>query len=420
MAPGAMGCGARRGARTSFSSFSSSSSFSSCRSSTSLAVKALQAWAVIQLARRLGVFSPSILRVINDSAGGVPANHAFWDLCTAVTHAVVSVWLLPSVVAPTSVSAASLPSLTACAMYYYNPLNLVAALDVVGWRGAAANAAVLLLSVVATGMSTGTGATSEGCGARRGTEKETACEEEEEEEEEEEDATCSAARAGGRVAGRMVGAQLAINCVPALALLADGALRPPSPTLRPSLSLRWYLNAEVFPSFRRYFSSGISVMGALLSCSVALGCVGLGGGRRGTGVDYYYSTRGEPFNLTLGVLAIQAMLWELFATSSGPAVSALWQACVVGMASSSSQVHRTQLMIALYFVATVMNVVAYELWIGDNVGNANFFYGMNMLRGAGVSLWVYQLIKAVRRRVTGGEANDGEANGPGDGNKKVE
>ncbi|MEO2193628.1 MAG: hypothetical protein ABGY24_14370, partial [bacterium] len=64
-----------------------------------------------------------------------------------------------------------------------------------------------------------------------------------------------------------------------------------------------------------------------------------------------------------------------------------------------------------------------------------FFYGMNMLRGAGVSLWVYQLIKAVRRRVTGGEANDGEANdgesndgesndgeanGPGDGNKKVE
>jgi hypothetical protein len=409
MAPGAMGCGARRGART---------SFSSCRSSTSLAVKALQAWAVIQLARRLGVFSPSILRVINDSAGGVPANHAFWDLCTAVTHAVVSVWLLPSVVAPTSVSAASLPSLTACAMYYYNPLNLVAALDVVGWRGAAANAAVLLLSVVATGMSTGTRATSEGCGERRGAEKETACEEEEEEEEEEEDATFSAARAGGRVAGRMVGAQLAINCVPALALLADGALRPPSPTLRPSLSLRWYLNAEVFPSFRRYFSSGISVMGALLSCSVALGCVGLGGGRRGTGVDYYYSTRGEPFNLTLGVLAIQAMLWELFATSSGPAVSALWQACVVGMASSSSQVHRTQLMIALYFVATVMNVVAYELWIGDNVGNANFFYGMNMLRGAGVSLWVYQLIKAVRRRVTGGEANDGEANGPGDGNER--
>lgn len=233
----------------------------------------------------------------------------------------------------------------------------------------------------------------------------------------------------GKMNGRWV--ELAINFVPALALLVDGVLRPPSPTLRPSLSLRWYLNAEVFPSFRRYFSSGISVMGALLSCSVALGCVavdGGGGGSRGAsggasggGGDTKNaggSKRGrnsreigaEPFNLTAGVLAIQAMLWELFATSSSPAVSALWQACVVGMAMSSTQVHRTQLLIALYFVATVMNVVAYELWIGDNVGNANFFYGMNMLRGAGVSAWVYQLIKEVRRRVPAGDET-GDVNG---------
>ena len=111
--------------------------------------------------------------------------------------------------------------------------------------------------------------------------------------------------------------------------------------------------------------------------------------------------------MTAGVLAIQAMLWELFATSSSPAVSALWQACVVGMATSPAHVNRIQLLIALYSVATVMNVVAYELWIGENVGNANFFYGMNMLRGAGVCVWVYHLIKEVRRRVSDSDEGTG-------------
>ena len=64
-------------------------------------------------------------------------------------------------------------------------------------------------------------------------------------------------------------------------------------------------------------------------------------------------------------------------------------------------------MIALYFLATAMNVAAYQLWIGDNVGNANFFFGMNMMRAAGVCAWVYGLVVAVRKGVQGG-LNDGD------------
>ena len=345
---------------------------------TRFAAKVVQSWTVVQVARWLGVFPSSILRIVNDRVGGVIVNSMLLDACTAVMHAVVVVVLLPSVIEPagsakgstkastkasTTASTAetlgrsvtgSVASLTACAMYYYNPFNLISALDAGGWRGATMNAAVLLLASVGLRWS------------------------------------------------RMV------HLVPSVALLVDGLLHPPSPTLHPSLSLRWYLNAEVFPSFRRYFSLGISVMGALLSSAVALGCApvvdtGAGGrggemGRRREG-QKSNSRRAAGYNIVLAILTIQAMLWELFGTSSSPAVSALWQACVVGLATTPAQVIRTQLLVGLYFVATAMNVAAYQLWIGDNVGNANFFYGMNMVRGAGVCLWVYSLIKDVRRRV---------------------
>ena len=322
-----------------------------------------RAWLFIQLARRIGLIPPSIQRLINDTPLGAPqlstpSAYVFRDLLSTVLHANLSCVLVPILLVlcpalpPTEASTAitSVAVKTATSMYYLSPLNMVAALDVGGWRTAAVNALVLLFAVLATVLS-----------------------------------MSATRRANARGTQTQTQTQIVvqgIHLLPAVAMLVDGALhaaRAPA-TIRPSLNLRWYLDSEVFPSFRSYFATGISLMGALLSASVGLSC----------GKDAASGRR------TATLLAIQAMLWELFATSSWPAVTALWQAMVVGVAESPAMVHRAQVMIALYLLVTAMNVGAFQLWM-DNVGNANFFYGMNMVRAAGVAAWVYGLAKGVRR-----------------------
>jgi len=340
-----------------------------------------RAWLFIQLARRIGLIPPSIQRLINDTPLGAPqlstpSAYVFRDLLSTVLHANLSCVLVPILLVlcpalpPTEASTAitSVAVKTATSMYYLSPLNIVAALDVRGWRTAAVNALVLLFAVLATVLSMSV--TRRANAWRTETQTQTQAQAQKQ------------SQTRTRTTAAMSVVVQGIHLLPAVAMLVDGALhaaRAPA-TIRPSLNLRWYLDAEVFPSFRSHFATGISLMGALLSAAVGLSCgKDAGSGRR-----------------TATLLAIQAMLWELFATSSWPAVTSLWQAMVVGVAESPALAHRAQVMIALYLLVTAMNVGAFQLWI-DNVGNANFFYGMNMLRAAGVAAWVYALAKGVRR-----------------------
>jgi hypothetical protein len=363
--------------------------------------------ALLQLSRWVGLVPRSIQRLVNDSDRTVDSADALYvlasDVTTAICHVIVSCGLLPRLVgatthespttqkknAPSSKTPPRIPSggalsfatlPTAAAMYFWNPLNLIAALD--GWHGAALNVVILALAVAATG-------------------------------------TVSSHANHGTDRSRTVitkTSPLGVFCclIPAMALVADACLRPPPSVIRPSLSLRWYLNAEVFPSFRSYFASGISIMGALISASVALGLVL--DGRQGPEETLRTVSPAR-------YLGIQAMLWELFGSSSYASVSALWQSCL--MVSSVSSDTRsvssdarsvssdtkgptgisddslwTRLFTVLHLVVTLMNVAAYQLWIEEAVGNANFFYGMNMLRGAGVCAWALALVKAARGGLT--------------------
>lgn len=144
-------------------------------------------------------------------------------------------------------------------------------------------------------------------------------------------------------------------------------------TIQPTVDLHWYLMAQLFPSFRKYFSQVIVLMGLLMSFGM---CIRFGGRQ----------------NLVL-IFACHGLLCTLLNTTPSASMCALWMGLVFSMEKGNrSLVH---VLVLAFCIVTGMNVAAYQLWIQYNVGNANFFYGMNILLAAVAGLLLVQLLKAV-------------------------
>lgn len=137
--------------------------------------------------------------------------------------------------------------------------------------------------------------------------------------------------------------------------------------------MHWYLMSEVFPSFREYFSRVIFIMGMLVSIGLCL---------------KFYSK-------TLFLFATHGMLCTLFHPYPCSSMCAFWMTLIMVMSSDDDKKKKgTILMLFWAFcVVTVMNICAYQIWIQYNQGNANFFYGMNLLQGSVTGLVLIQALK---------------------------
>lgn len=150
-------------------------------------------------------------------------------------------------------------------------------------------------------------------------------------------------------------------------------------TIQPTVDLHWYLMAQVFPSFRKYFSQVIVLMGLLMSFGMCLRF----GGRQ---------------NVVL-IFACHGILCTLLNTTPSASMCALWMGLIFSIEKgNTSLVH---MLVLAFCIVTGMNVAAYQLWIQYNVGNANFFYGMNILLAAVTGLLLVQLLKAVHSSSSG-------------------
>eukprot|EP00889_Picochlorum_renovo_P008069 jgi/Picre1/35099/NNA_002562.t1 len=143
-------------------------------------------------------------------------------------------------------------------------------------------------------------------------------------------------------------------------------------TIQPTVDLHWYLMAQVFPSFRKYFSQVIVLMGLLMSFGMCI------------------RFRGRQ-NLVL-MFACHGILCTLLNTTPSASMCALWMGLVLSLEKgNTAPVH---VLVLAFCIVTGMNATAYQLWIQYNVGNANFFYGMNILLAAVAGLLLVQLLKA--------------------------
>jgi hypothetical protein len=139
-------------------------------------------------------------------------------------------------------------------------------------------------------------------------------------------------------------------------------------TIAPTVDVHWYLMAEVFPSFRVYFPTVILLMSILMSVGICI-----------------------KFNSNpLLVFASHGILCSLLHAVPSASMCALWMSLVCLLARGKRDI---VCIIWTFCVVTVMNVGAYNLWIQDNAGNANFFYGMNILQAALAGLVLVQLLK---------------------------
>lgn len=139
-------------------------------------------------------------------------------------------------------------------------------------------------------------------------------------------------------------------------------------TIVPTVDVHWYLMAEVFPSFRDYFTRVILLMSMLMSVGI---CV--------------------KFNSNpLLVFASHGILCSLLHAVPSASMCALWMSLVCLLAKGKREI---VCILWAFCVVTVMNVGAYKLWIHDNAGNANFFYGMNISQAALAGLVLVQLLK---------------------------
>lgn len=168
----------------------------------------------------------------------------------------------------------------------------------------------------------------------------------------------------------------AIVVIPATTVLGvmpmDG-FRRSFETIQPTIDMHWYLMSEVFPSFREYFSRVIFIMGMLVSIGLCL---------------KFYSK-------TLFLFATHGMLCTLFHPYPCSSMCAFWMTLIMVMSSDDDKKKKgTILMLFWAFcVVTVMNICAYQIWIQYNQGNANFFYGMNLLQGSVTGLVLIQALK---------------------------
>lgn len=150
-------------------------------------------------------------------------------------------------------------------------------------------------------------------------------------------------------------------------------------TIHPTIDMHWYLMAEVFPSFREYFSRVIFIMGMLLSVGLCL-----------------------KFHAhTIFLFASHGMICTLFNSYPCPSMYAFWMTMAIIVFKEKNgggdvPFQRTfMLLLWALCVVTVMNVCAYQIWIQYNLGNANFFYGMNLLQGSVVGVILTQTVKQV-------------------------
>lgn len=180
-----------------------------------------------------------------------------------------------------------------------------------------------------------------------------------------------------------LGTVLALLAIPLTAALYMGImpveiLHRSFETIQPTIDVHWYLMAEVFPSFREYFSRVVWIMGMLLSVGLCL----------------KFRTK------TLFLFASHGMLCTLFNPYPCSSICALWMTLTLMLCSTSDKGNTTStavvtLLLWLFCVVTVLNVCGYQIWIQYMQGNANFFYGMNLVQGSVVGLTLIQIVKLV-------------------------
>lgn len=141
-------------------------------------------------------------------------------------------------------------------------------------------------------------------------------------------------------------------------------------TIQPTIDMHWYLMSEVFPSFREYFSRIIFIMGMFLSIGLCL----------------------KFHSKTLFLFAAHGMLCTLFNPYPCSSMCAFWMTLLLCEDKTKGIM---TLLLWIFSVVTVMNVCAYQIWIQYNQGNANFFYGMNLLQGSVTGLTLIQTLKMV-------------------------
>ena len=140
-------------------------------------------------------------------------------------------------------------------------------------------------------------------------------------------------------------------------------------TIQPTIDMHWYLMSEVFPSFREYFSRVVFIVGMLLSIGLCL----------------------KFYTKTLFLFATHGMLCTLFHPYPCSSMSAFWMTMM--LVACEEKKGRTLVLLWAFSIVTVMNVCAYQIWIQYNLGNANFFYGMNLLQGSVTGLTLIHAIK---------------------------